>query len=49
MKRLLAALAVFLLAGCSITRFAYDHADTYLRYQANRYFHFEGGAEERCT
>ena len=42
MKRFLALLAVVLLSACSVTRLAYEHADTYLRWQANKYFDFEG-------
>jgi hypothetical protein len=41
---LLVSLAVLLLAGCSMTRLAYDNADTFLRWQANNYFDFEGEA-----
>jgi hypothetical protein len=44
-KRLLASLAVLLLAGCSMTRLAYENADTLLKWQANKYFDFEGEAE----
>jgi hypothetical protein len=43
-KRLLAFLAALLLGGCSVTRLAYENADTYLRWQANRFFDFEGEA-----
>jgi len=34
---LIAALVLVLLAGCSATRFAYNNADFYLRWQAGRY------------
>jgi hypothetical protein len=37
-------IALLLLAGCSMTRLAYENADTYLRYQADKYFDFEGEA-----
>jgi len=43
-KRLLALSALFLLEACSVTKFAYEHADTWLRWQANKYFDFEGEA-----
>jgi hypothetical protein len=33
-------LALVLLQGCSATRFAYDNADVFLRWQANSYFDF---------
>ena len=39
--RLLFAL-LFLLQGCSMTRFVYDNADGFLRWQANSYFDFRG-------
>ena len=35
-------LAAVLLQGCSPTRFAYENADLFLRWQANSYFDFEG-------
>ena len=35
-------LCLTLLQGCSVTRLAYDNADTFLRWQANSYFDFEG-------
>jgi hypothetical protein len=42
-KIALVFLCLTLLQGCSsVTRIAYDHADTYLRWQANGYFDFEG-------
>ena len=45
MKRVLASLALVLLAGaCSMTRVAYENADKYLRWQAHKYFDFEGEA-----
>jgi len=40
--RLLAALLVALAAGCSAVEFAYNNADTWLRWQADRYFDLEG-------
>ncbi len=40
-----AGATLILLAACSMTRLAYEHADTYLRVQANKYFDFEGDAE----
>jgi len=36
--------AALLLASCSATQFAYEHADTWLRWQADKYFDFEGEA-----
>jgi len=39
--RLLAVLLVALAAGCSAIEFAYNNADTWLRWQANRYFDLE--------
>ena len=44
MKRIFTITAAFLLAGCSVTKVAYEHADTWLRWQANKYFDFEGEA-----
>ena len=44
MKRIFTIAAALLLAGCSVTKFAYEHADTWLRWQANKYFDFEGEA-----
>jgi hypothetical protein len=41
-KRILGFLCLALLQGCSVTRIAYDHADSYLRWQANGYFAFQG-------
>jgi len=38
-----AALALALLAGCSAIEFAYNNADTWLRWQAARYVELEGG------
>jgi hypothetical protein len=35
-------LFVLFLQGCSVTRLAYNNADTFLRWQANSYFDFEG-------
>jgi hypothetical protein len=34
------------LQGCSVTRLAYENADTLLRWQANSYFDFEGEQSE---
>jgi len=39
--RLLAMLLVALAAGCSALEFAYNNADTWLRWQADRYFDLE--------
>jgi len=39
-RRAAASLLLVLLAGCSATQFAYDNADTWLRWQAGRYFEF---------
>ena len=33
---------MLLLSACSATKFAYEHADTWLRWQANKFFDFEG-------
>ena len=35
-------LAALLASGCSTLRFAYDNADTYLRWQAGTYFDLQG-------
>ena len=40
-RRAAASLLLVLLAGCSATQFAYDNADTWLRWQAGRYFEFQ--------
>lgn len=40
-RRLAAALALALLAGCSATEFAYNNADSWLRWQAGRYVEIE--------
>ena len=45
MKRLALLPVALLLAACSVTKLAYDNADTYLRWQANKFFDFEGEAE----
>ena len=42
MRRLAAALLLALLAGCSALEFAYNNADTWLRWQAARYVELEG-------
>ena len=44
--RLAAALGVALLAACSATRVAYDHADTLLHWQATRYVELRGPASD---
>ena len=44
--RLLAALALALLSGCSATRLAYNNADVFLRWQANHYLDFQGDQSE---
>jgi len=43
-RGLLASLALLLMTGCSMTRLAYENADTLLRWQANNHFDFEGEA-----
>jgi len=40
--RLAAVLLLALVAGCSAVEFAYNNADTWLRWQADRYFDLEG-------
>jgi hypothetical protein len=45
-RRLIAAAALALLAGCSATRFAYDNAEFYLRWQAGRYLDLRGEQRE---
>jgi hypothetical protein len=40
--RIAAVAAMLLLSACSVTRIAYDNADTLLRWQANSYFDFQG-------
>jgi len=42
MRRLAASLALALLAGCSAIEFAYNNADTWLRWQAGKYVELEG-------
>ena len=44
--RLAAVAAASLLAGCSTMRLAYEHADTYLRWQASRYVELRGPAAD---
>lgn len=39
-------LALALLQGCSVTRLAYENADVYLRWQANRFFNLQGEQSE---
>ena len=39
-------LCLALLQGCSVTRLAYNNADTFLRWQANHYFDFQGEQSE---
>lgn len=47
MRRLaLALLALALLAGCSATRFAYQHADLFLRWQTGRYLDVHGAQSD---
>ena len=41
----MALAAAVLLGGCSMAKFAYQHADTYLHWQAQKYFDFEGEAK----
>ena len=41
-RLVLAIVAATLLAGCSTVRFAYDNADTYLRWRASSYLDLEG-------
>ncbi|MSQ89223.1 MAG: hypothetical protein EXR32_08110 [Betaproteobacteria bacterium] len=45
-KWLFVFLVLTLLQGCSVTRFAYDNADLYLRWQANGYFDFQAEQSE---
>ena len=46
MRRALALFAAsLLLSGCSALRLAYNNADTYLHWQANKYFDFDGEAK----
>ena len=45
-KRALVFLLLALLQGCSMTRFAYDNAEVFLRWQANSYFDFHGEQSE---
>lgn len=45
-RRLVAALAVLLLSGCSAVQLGYRNADTFLRWQANSYLDFEGRESE---
>lgn len=42
MRWLAAALAAWLLCGCSTVRMAYDNADTYLRWRAGNYLDVHG-------
>lgn len=47
MKRIAAALVLLAaLSGCSVVRFAYDNADTYLRWQATSYLDLHGEAAD---
>lgn len=46
MRLALAALALALLTGCSALRFAYDNADTYLRWRAGSYLDVHGEDSE---
>lgn len=43
---IVAALALVLLSGCSVTRLAYNNAGVFLRWQANHYLDFEGEQTE---
>ncbi len=45
-RRILALLAVLLVTGCSATRFAYNNADVFLRWQAGRYLDVHGEQSE---
>ena len=42
----LISLCLALLAGCSVTRVAYNNADVFLRWQANHYLDFQGDQTE---
>lgn len=44
--RLITACLALLLAGCSATEFAYNNADTYLRWQAGRYLDLKNAQAE---
>jgi hypothetical protein len=44
--RLFAVCLALLLAGCSATEFAYNNADTYIRWQAGRYLDLENAQSE---
>ena len=44
--RLLAVCLALLLAGCSATEFAYNNADTYIRWQVGRYFDLKNAQSE---
>lgn len=46
LRRILLVAALALLAGCSAVQLGYRNADTFLRWQANAYFDFEGAASE---
>ena len=45
-RRILLALALALVAGCSAVQLGYRNIDTYIRWQANSYFDFEGEAAD---
>jgi len=45
-RRIAALAAMLLLAGCSVTRLAYNNADVFLRWQANHYVDFQGEQDE---
>ena len=45
-RRLGAVLLAVLLCGCSATEFAYNHADTWLRWQGGRYVELDGAQAE---
>ena len=46
MARVLLLLAALLVAGCSATRFAYNNAEVFLRWNATRYLDVEGAQSE---
>jgi len=45
-RRLVAAIAVLLLSGCSAVQLGYRNADTFVKWQANSYLDFEGQESE---
>lgn len=46
LRRVVLAFMALLLAGCSALQLGYRNADTFLRWQANSYFDFEGAQSE---